>query len=183
MYPSKAQLTSGIEKTFKLTQLTAQEKPLCAKSKGRLTFPWHPHITFPFLEITALEGPLSPPYHYTGQGSLQFHRPSTQKRIASDDPLHALIPLPDVLTPRQGTLMWSVHNGEWHIKEIKNAYSEGKLVEFLLVPMRPALISKTGEIDITLQTRPAKHRLRGVKHIFHLQGPIWQPSCVQVGKE
>ena len=179
----KLKLTSGIEKTFKLTQLTAQEKPLCAKSKGRLTFPWHPHITFPFLEITALEGPLTPPYHYTGQGSLQFHRPSTQKRIASDDPLHALIPLPDVLTPRQGTLIWSVHNGEWHIKELKNAYSEGKLVEFLLVPTRPALISKTGEIDITLQTRPAKHRLRGVKQIFHLQGPIRQPSCVQVGKE
>lgn len=178
------QFTTGTDNSFKLTDLSAQEKPFCAKSKGRLTFPWHPHLTFPSLTIASLEGSLTSPHLCTGEGSIQFHRPSTQKRIAKEDPMHTLIPLPDVLTPMQGTLHWSVHKGSWQIKEINHAYSEGKLVEFLLVPNRPATISETGELDITIQARPAKHKRLGTKrHVFRLRGPIRQPSCVLESKE
>lgn len=180
----KLQIQRGAEPTFHLTHLSAQEKPFHAKPKERICFPWHPHMTFPAIEVASLSGSLNDPIHCSGEGMIQFHRPSTQKRIAKEDPMHKLIPLPDVLTPTQGTLYWSVEKGTWQIKEIKQAYSERKVVEFLLLPSRPSFISDSGQLDVTLQAKPAKHRLRNMKrHVFHLQGPVWQPSCILENEE
>lgn len=93
------------------------------------------------LKIEGFKGLLDDSKTYTAQGELSFINSYRREHTVFDIPadlLGRIVGLDlELLIPACGTLSYEIKEGKFFLKELKNAYSEGKRSEFFLVPADP----------------------------------------------
>lgn len=103
-------------------------------------------------------GPLDDPKSYLGEGHLSFINSFKREKTVLDLPSQLfgrLIGLDmELMIPAIGELNFSVHDGFFHLTELKNSYSEGRRSEFFLIETDPVPKMKlNGDLEILIQTK------------------------------